>query len=93
MVRNRPDVQMAEYNYQQAFEALNVAKADVFPALNITAAFGLSSLKIKDLFRDSLCIQPVERLARLFWAKEPRELRLRFLKLRKNRHILLMRKV
>ena len=30
MVRNRPDVQMAEYNYQQAFEALNVAKADVF---------------------------------------------------------------
>lgn len=53
ILRNRPDVQMAEYNYQQAFESLNVAKADVFPSLNITAAFGLSSLNIKDLFRDS----------------------------------------
>lgn len=53
MVRNRPDVQMAEYNYQNAFEIRNVAKANLFPALNITAAFGLSALSIKDLFRNS----------------------------------------
>ena len=69
MVRNRPDVQMAEYNYQQAFEALNVAKADVFPALNITAAFGLSSLKIKDLFRDSFMYSASGALSQVILGK------------------------
>ncbi|NAW51757.1 efflux transporter outer membrane subunit [Elizabethkingia argentiflava] len=53
ILRNRPDIQMAEYDYQRAFEALNVAQASRYPSLNITAAFGLSTLKIKDLFRNS----------------------------------------
>jgi len=54
LLRNRPDIQMAEYNFEQAFELHNVAKADMFPSLNISAALGLSSFKIKDLFQNSL---------------------------------------
>ena len=54
LLQNRPDVLSAEMAFRQAFENKNVALAQVYPSLNITAALGLSSKNIKDFFSESL---------------------------------------
>ena len=54
LLQNRPDVLSAEMAFRQAFENKNVALAQVYPSLNITAALGLSSKNIKDFFNESL---------------------------------------
>ncbi|MDN3596076.1 efflux transporter outer membrane subunit [Zunongwangia endophytica] len=50
LLRNRPDVIQAEYNLWNAFELTNVARANFYPSLTITATGGLQSLDAGDLF-------------------------------------------
>ncbi|MFV0483154.1 MAG: efflux transporter outer membrane subunit [Bacteroidales bacterium] len=49
LLRNRPDVRAAEYALQNAFELTNVAKAQLYPSLTITASGGLQSNDISNL--------------------------------------------
>ena len=54
LMRNRPDVQQAEFAFRAAFENVNVAKTYFYPQLTITAQGGLSNLTIKDFFDHSI---------------------------------------
>jgi len=54
LLRNRPDVQEAEYTFMAAFENTNVAHSYFYPTLTITAEGGLSTLQLKDLFNNSI---------------------------------------
>ena len=46
LLANRPDVIAAEYALVNAFELTNVARADFYPALNLSATAGLQSLTL-----------------------------------------------
>lgn len=46
----RPDVQQAEFNYRNAFELTNVARAYFYPSLSITGSTSVSSLALEKLF-------------------------------------------
>ncbi len=46
LLANRPDVIVAEYALINAFELTNVARADFYPALNISVTAGLQSLTL-----------------------------------------------
>ena len=54
LLKNRPDVQAAEFTFRQAFENKNMAMAQVYPALNITGTLGLSSRTLENFFSNSL---------------------------------------
>lgn len=54
LLRNRPDVQAAEYSFRVAFENTNVAHSYFYPSFSITAQGGLSTLKLKDFFDHSI---------------------------------------
>jgi NodT family efflux transporter outer membrane factor (OMF) lipoprotein len=54
LIRNRPDVQEAEFAFRAAFENVNVAKTYFYPQFTITAQGGLSSLTIKSFFDNSI---------------------------------------
>jgi len=54
LLKNRPDVQAAEFTFRQAFENKNVAMAQVYPTLNITATLGLSTRTLENFFTNSL---------------------------------------
>jgi multidrug efflux system outer membrane protein len=54
LLKNRPDVQQAEFAFRTAFENTNLARAYFYPSLTITAQGGLSSLKIQNLFNNSI---------------------------------------
>ena len=54
LLKNRPDVQSAELTFRQAFENKNVALAQVYPTLNITATLGLSTRTLENFFTNSL---------------------------------------
>lgn len=54
LLRNRPDVQSAEYGFRSAFENTNVAHSYFYPTLTITAEGGISSLQLKNLFDNSV---------------------------------------
>jgi len=53
LLRNRPDVRAAEYQFINAFELTNVAKANFYPSLRISAGGGLQSIDIDKLFSAS----------------------------------------
>ena len=50
LLRNRPDVLAAEYDFVNAFELTNVARTEFYPSLNISGSGGLQSLDISSLF-------------------------------------------
>ncbi|WP_324673514.1 efflux transporter outer membrane subunit [Hymenobacter sp. GOD-10R] len=50
LLRNRPDVQQAEYAFQSSFELTNAARAYFYPSFTITANGGLISSTIDNLF-------------------------------------------
>ena len=54
LMRNRPDVQQAEFAFRAAFENVNVARTYFYPQLTITAQGGYSNLTIKDFFLNSV---------------------------------------
>lgn len=53
LLRNRPDVIAAEYNFINAFELTNVARSNFYPSFTLSASSGLQSLDIDDLFSAS----------------------------------------
>jgi multidrug efflux system outer membrane protein len=54
LLKNRPDVQQAEYTFRSAFENTNVARTYFYPAFTITASGGFSNLQLKDFFINSV---------------------------------------
>jgi multidrug efflux system outer membrane protein len=54
LLKNRPDVQQSELAFRSAFENTNVARTYFYPSLTITAQGGVSSLRIKNLFDNSI---------------------------------------
>lgn len=53
LTRNRPDIQAAEFGFRAAFENTNMARANFYPNLTISATAGVSALKLKGLFESS----------------------------------------
>ncbi len=54
LLKNRPDVQQAEYAFRSSFENTNVAHAYFYPSFTITASGGFSNLTLKDFFINSV---------------------------------------
>ncbi|MCR8561106.1 TolC family protein [Mucilaginibacter sp. BJC16-A38] len=54
LLKNRPDVQQAEYTFRSAFENTNLARTYFYPSLTITASGGWSNLQLKDFFVGSV---------------------------------------
>jgi NodT family efflux transporter outer membrane factor (OMF) lipoprotein len=54
LLKNRPDVQQAEFAFRAAFENTNVAHTYFYPRLTLTAEGGISSLQIKNFFDNSI---------------------------------------
>jgi len=54
LLKNRPDIQQAEFAFLTAFENTNLARTYFYPSLTLTANGGLSSLTIKNLFDHSI---------------------------------------
>ena len=54
LLKNRPDVQAAEFTFRQAFENKNMAMAQVYPTINITGTLGLSTRLLENFFTNSL---------------------------------------
>ncbi len=50
LLRNRPDVIAAENDFMQAFEMTNVAKANFYPSLTLSASGGFQSLEFDNWF-------------------------------------------
>lgn len=50
LLENRPDIKAAEMALVKAFENVNVAKSNFYPALRITAAGGFQSIDFPQLF-------------------------------------------
>lgn len=50
LLRNRPDVFAAEYDFASAFELTNVARTYFYPTLRLTAGTGILSADIDQLF-------------------------------------------
>ncbi|MBP93037.1 MAG: TolC family protein [Flavobacteriaceae bacterium] len=50
LLRNRPDVIAAENDFIQAFEMTNVAKANFYPSLTLSASGGFQSLEFDNWF-------------------------------------------
>lgn len=76
LMRNRPDVQQAEFAFRAAFENVNSAKAYFYPQLTITAQGGLSSLTIKDFFDKSVFYNLIGGLTQPIFNKRQNKTRL-----------------
>lgn len=50
LLSNRPDVIAAEYNFINTFELTNVARANFYPQLTLTATGGLQTIDVKEWF-------------------------------------------
>jgi NodT family efflux transporter outer membrane factor (OMF) lipoprotein len=70
LLQNRPDVRQAEMNLRNAFELTNVANAQFYPSLRITASGGLQSLSLDKLFSaQSLFVNVIAGLAQPIFNK------------------------
>lgn len=63
LLKRRPDIQQAELQFRSAFEDVNVAKANFYPSLTLTAEGGFASLKLKDFFNQSIFYNLIGGLA------------------------------
>ncbi|MBF0596012.1 efflux transporter outer membrane subunit [Faecalibacter rhinopitheci] len=64
ILENRPDVKAAEFALVNAFENVNIANANFYPSLSLTATGGLQGIDIDKLFdAQSLFANVVARLA------------------------------
>lgn len=77
LLKNRPDVQQAEFSFRTAFENTNVARTYFYPQLTITANGGSSSLQLKDLFTASIFYNLVAGLTQPIFDKGQNKARLR----------------
>jgi NodT family efflux transporter outer membrane factor (OMF) lipoprotein len=76
LMKNRPDVQEAEFTFRAAFENVNVAKTYFYPQLTITAQGGYSNLTIKDFFLNSIFYNVVGGLTQPIFNKRLNKTRL-----------------
>jgi multidrug efflux system outer membrane protein len=77
LLKNRPDVQEAEFAFRSAFENTNLARTYFYPAFTISGQGGMSSLKIKDLFDHSIFYNVVGGLAQPIFNRGQNKARLR----------------
>ncbi len=77
LMKNRPDIQEAEFAFRAAFENINVAKTYFYPQLTITAQGGYSNLTIKDFFLNSIFYNVVAGLTQPIFNKRLNKTRLR----------------
>ncbi len=77
LLKNRPDVQQAEFGFRTAFENTNVARTYFYPQLTITANGGTESLQLKDLFTASVFYNIVAGLTQPVFNKGLNKARLR----------------
>ncbi|WP_428328683.1 efflux transporter outer membrane subunit [Mucilaginibacter sp.] len=54
LLKNRPDVQQAQYTFRGAFENTNLARTYFYPSFTITASGGWSNLQLNDFFTNSV---------------------------------------
>lgn len=76
LLKNRPDVQQAEFAFRAAFENTNVAKTYFYPSLTLTANGGLSSLKLQNLFDNSIFYNLVAGLSQPIFNRGQNQVRL-----------------
>jgi len=77
LLKNRPDVQAAEYSFISAFENTNVAKTYFYPSLTLTANGGFASFKIQDLFSQSIFYNIIGGLTQPIFNRGQNKARLR----------------
>jgi len=53
LLRNRPDVMVAEYGLMNAFELRNVAHSNFYPSISLSASAGLESISFDNWFNTS----------------------------------------
>lgn len=80
LLKNRPDVQAAEYSFISAFENTNVAKTYFYPSLTLTANGGFASFKIQEIFSKSLFYNIIGGLAQPIFNRGQNKARLRVAK-------------
>lgn len=76
LLKNRPDIQQAEFAFRVAFENTNLAKTYFYPALTLTANGGLSALKLQNLFDNSVFYNVVAGLTQPIFNKGQNKARL-----------------
>lgn len=77
LLKNRPDVQAAEYAFVSAFENTNVAKTYFYPSLTLTANGGFAAFKIQDLFSRSVFYNIIGGLTQPIFNRGQNKARLR----------------
>lgn len=77
LLKNRPDVQAAEYAFVSAFENTNVAKTYFYPSLTLTANGGFAAFKIQDLFSQSVFYNIIGGLTQPIFNRGQNKARLR----------------
>lgn len=77
LLKNRPDVQAAEYAFVSAFENTNVAKTYFYPSLTLTANGGFAAFKIQELFSQSIFYNIIGGLTQPIFNRGQNKARLR----------------
>jgi multidrug efflux system outer membrane protein len=77
LLKNRPDVQQAEFAFRSAFESTNLARTYFYPQLTITGQGGVSSLQLKNLFDNSIFYNFVAGLTQPIFSQGQNKARLR----------------
>ena len=77
LLKNRPDVQQAEFDFRAAFENTNIARTYFYPQFTLTAQGGLSTLKIQNLFGMSVFYNIVAGLTQPVFNKGLNKARIR----------------
>jgi len=68
LLSNRPDVRAAEYELMYAFQIVNIAKADFYPSLRLSAEYGFQSTDIDRLFSPlSMFANVIASLSQPLW--------------------------
>jgi multidrug efflux system outer membrane protein len=77
LLKNRPDVQQAEFAFRSAFENTNLARTYFYPQLTITGQGGLSTLQLKNFFDNSIFYNFVGGITQPIFNKGQNRARLR----------------
>jgi outer membrane protein, multidrug efflux system len=80
LLKNRPDVQAAEFAFRAAFENTNLARTYFYPELTLTAEGGASSLNIANLFNMSVFYNVIGGLTQPIFNKGQNKARLQIAK-------------
>ncbi|WDF54165.1 efflux transporter outer membrane subunit [Mucilaginibacter sp. KACC 22063] len=77
LLKNRPDVQEAEFAFRSAFENTNLARTYFYPSLTISGEGGVSALRVKSLFEHSIFYNVVGGLTQPIFNRGENKARLR----------------